>query len=524
MDQPRQAVERLSELLEATSGFAPAIALLETLLTDESLRLEVCQPLLSHYLERSPRDVARIYEAELSVLDDPYERSERFQKLGAVQHTELSSSVEAFECYAAAFALTPEDFELTSILEELAQTATLLTRLAQVYETQADSMSDEQIVTGLNRKLGQLYQAQIPQPDRAIERWSLVLDAQSFDTEALGALDRLYTDTERWVDLKDTLYRRMDLVEGQTALDRRCRLGRLVEAIDGDVTAAVELHRDVLWEDSSHPASRGELERLMGHRAQRTRIAEVLEPIYEEREDWERLATLTEMRLPVCEEPEMRAALWMRAADIRTERLDQRDSAFENLCAALEEAPDDIDVRDRLLEMGETDARWVELTSALAGVADRSSDPERVLADHLLIAGWSDERLNDRRRAIVHYTKALEIDDQNVAALTNLERLYNLGEDWQELVETRLRRAEASFDPDERKILLQQAGRILAENLADGQRAVAIFEECLELDPEDGTTIDALDVLYTGMEQWSALAGLASNELNIQRMTVYWSC
>ena len=58
---------------------------------------------MAHYADRSASDLARIYEAELSVLDDPYERSDRFRRLGDIQREGLDRPVEAFESFASAF-------------------------------------------------------------------------------------------------------------------------------------------------------------------------------------------------------------------------------------------------------------------------------------------------------------------------------------------------------------------------------------------------------------------------------------
>ena len=71
----------------------------------------------------------------------------------------------------------------------------------------------------------------------------------------------LYTATDNWSALIVT-ERRLEHASELDMLDLSCRLGELVEVVEGDIPRAVDLHRSVLWEDASHQASREELERL----------------------------------------------------------------------------------------------------------------------------------------------------------------------------------------------------------------------------------------------------------------------
>ena len=76
--------------------------------------------------------------------------------------------------------------------------------------------------------LGQVYDRELANPEKAIETYSAILDIDPDDLEAVQALDRLYGQTERWFDLLAVLERQTELSPSAAeVVSLRFRIGEL---------------------------------------------------------------------------------------------------------------------------------------------------------------------------------------------------------------------------------------------------------------------------------------------------------
>ncbi len=430
-----------------------------------------------------------------------------------LQINALNQPLAAFDSFSAAFDIEPSYEGTLDSLETIAVQEGVLERFADVLERTAVKTAEAHTNADIGRRLGRLYQGVLSDNGQATHWWSKVSDFDEYDEEALAALDSLYNQTDDWPALMDVIRRRVENASEVDSLNLRCRLGRLTEVVEGNVGGAVELHRSVLWDDCKHRASRAELERLVGYLEHRSAITEVLSPIYLDEADWLKFAILTEMNLELSLSSAERSGLWLRAADVRLSHLNDRQNGFDNLVSALMEDPSNPDVRSRILNVGETDERWDALRDVFSGIANDHDDPEDCVADHLRVAAWSWTKLSDNDTAIKHYQAVLDFEPENSAALDALDELLTTQGDWDAVVQTKLQRIETVFEPELRKDLLIEVGRLVAEELGDGSRAVAIFEECLEIEESDTVVWEALETLYDGLQDWTSLYRLRELQL-----------
>src|SRR5690606_31152310 len=77
------------------------------------------------------------------------------------------------------------------------------------------------------RRIGEVYERELELPDRAIDAYRSLVEAQPDDERAWEALDRLYEEHARWDDLSDALRKRAALAQDPRArarlLQRRAR-------------------------------------------------------------------------------------------------------------------------------------------------------------------------------------------------------------------------------------------------------------------------------------------------------------
>lgn len=510
LGQHEQAIELYGEILRRGARADQARAALERLLGDEDHRLQASRVLEPHYREQDqPEALARIYELQLLDIDDRAERLELLKRLARLRYDRLKHPRSAFESWCRAFREDPVDPEIVDALHDLADELGAHAELAALYAERIEQTLDGEVARALNRRLARLYDQRLQEPERAIETWQALLRDDPFDAEALRALDRLYQERQDWPALIDILRREIELGgEEQAVRDLKFRLGYLLEVVEDDVASAIDLYRSILWEQPDHAYALEAMERLAVDLAHRQAIAEVLDPIYRDGGQWEKLAILTEMRIELADDPLDRARLWCESAEIREYKLGDADSALEVLLRAFDEAPHDSDVRSALVRVGIERGAWAALADAFDAVRDRLEDVELRIGDLLQVADWSRGRLRDLDRAIARYRAVLDLDPENERALDALESLYEEREAWADLADVHRRRAAALFDLDAKKERLLRLAALCAERLDDIDGAVAAYEEVLEIDDGESRALEALEALHERAGRWEALCGV----------------
>ena len=506
LGQAEQSIERYGDILRRDPDQPEARRALERLLGDERYRLTASRVLEPYYAERDePEALARVYELQLLDLDDPAERIDLLKRLARLRYEVLKHPRSAFDSYARAFQEESVDPEVFEALHDLADELSLHDRLAALYAERVHETLDSEAARDLHRRLARLYDGKLDDHRAAVEAWQAVLGTDPYDAEALAALDARYTTAKNWQALIEVLRRRIDLGGDEDTLDLRFRLGYLLEVVDGDVATAIDLFRSILWEKPDHTFSREAMERLSGHLEYRQAICEVLDPIYRDAKQWDKLAILTEMRIELMQDPRDRAQLWVQSAHLREHEMGDTDAALSCMLRAFDEVPADEEIRGEFVRVATERGAWAVLADAFAAHLGQLDDPELQLDDNLRIADWSRGRLRDDARAAGHYRAALEIDENNERALDALEALYESAEDWPALADIYRRKASASFDLDEKRARLYRLAVLSAEKLGDVEGAVAAYEEVLELDDTDAAALGALERLHDENHDWTAL-------------------
>ena len=92
--------------------------------------------------------------------------------------------------------------------------------------------------------LGQVYDRELGDPERAVETYSSIIDLDPEDYDAAQALDRLYQQLGRWYDLLAVLERQTELAPSPAeVVSLRYRIGELWREHLKDLGRAVEAYR-----------------------------------------------------------------------------------------------------------------------------------------------------------------------------------------------------------------------------------------------------------------------------------------
>src|SRR5579864_3820364 len=86
----------------------------------------------------------------------------------------------------------------------------------------------------------QVFEGQLEDTGNAIVRYTRVLSAEPENQNAIRALDRLYTLTERWADLAQILAREAEIAQApEEIVEFRYRLGQVHQARLNDLDGAI---------------------------------------------------------------------------------------------------------------------------------------------------------------------------------------------------------------------------------------------------------------------------------------------
>jgi tetratricopeptide (TPR) repeat protein len=433
-----------------------------------------------------------------------------------VQEQELGNLDDALTVNEAILEIEPASTAALDALERLYLGKQMFEQLLGVYRRKLDLSVDADERCSIQFRVGQLYEDEIKDDERAVQAYRGILDTEEDNRPALQALDRLYERNQRWHDLVEVILREISLAESDDErASLKYRLGQVREARLGDLGGAIDSYRDILAEQPHHPEARSALERHLASPEHKLEIARILEPIYEQIGEWQRLVEVHEIQLESLEEQSERFGLLMRVGELHSKRLGDAERAFDSFARAFAEDPAAESARGQLQELASLiDEGWSKLVALYRRAIDES-DLDPVLLHELCttLARSAVDRLDDSGLAVEYYRRALKIEPDDLDALNALERIFSQGERYQELLEVYRRKADIGTEPEERLANLFRIASIYEEMLQSAEDAISTYNEILANDGDNEHALRALDRLYVQGGQWQELADNLSRQL-----------
>ncbi|MCA9653017.1 MAG: tetratricopeptide repeat protein [Myxococcales bacterium] len=380
-------------------------------------------------------------------------------------------------------------------------------KLKDVYQRQSELAEDHDERRRALFVLGQVYDTELQDIDRAIDTYQQILDLDPADYEAISALDRLYGQAERWLDQLQILERAIDAAssqEEQTAI--RFRIGGLWEEKLGDMVRAIEAYREVLAHDYTHSPTIEALDRIVHGDNEPMAAAHVLAPLYEQLAEWELLVDIFEVMVTHTEDPIAKIERLHQVAGIYERQIGDFDKAFGAYARALETDPQSEQTVEELHRLAETTADWDKFAALLADQADKVLDPLTKVQMLLRLAAIYEQRLGNVDQAIAYYLKILDSDPENGESIGALDRIFTHLERWPELVANLRRQITITSDEQDIIALYFRMGQIYQISMGQPAPAIEAYREILNIDPSQSHTLDALELIFAEGEHQSEIA------------------
>ncbi|HWO11287.1 MAG TPA: tetratricopeptide repeat protein, partial [Polyangiaceae bacterium] len=467
---------------------------------------------------QNSKGLASVLEVKLVDAEDDVERLELLSQLVELYEGKLRDPVRAFERSRAAFELAPNDDVRQTEVERLAGQTNDWPALIGSYRIaiqQCDQAGDVYGAGGLRLRLGRVQVEQMGNVDEALAEYRAVADTQPENLDALRALERLYQQTERHVELLEIYGRRSSLADTpEESREIALQIAELHETKLNDLHSAIESYQTVLVHDPVDQRALAALDRL-----------------YRQTGDYQRYAEIIERRLELDVGEQEVLDLKFRLAEAQRQHLGQTENALATYREVLTLSPTHDGARTALegwldnpelrgaaaqvldaiyLVLGD----WNRLIQVSEILAESADEPARQVELYGKIAEIAEQRLGDSSRAFDARAKALLVDPSYDATATELERLAAQSDQWQRLgllyheVADRLGPGELS-----RGYRLRAARN--EDRLGNILAAADNYERLLELDPSDGEALAALDALYRNAGRWEDLIGVFRRRIDL---------
>ncbi len=421
----------------------------------------------------------------------------------------LGNLDEALEEYKAIQVRHPGDPRAYDRIEQILTTTNKLGELIEFYEGKLGSIEEASDRISYLMRMARIAQEGMDDVQKAASYFEKVLGEDPESAEAMGELESIYRITERWEDLVGILERRRDLSEGDDLTEVVLERGKVLAEHLGRLGEAVDDFAFVLEHRAADREAVEALERHLGDADGKLRIAGLLEPHLAGLEKYSQLTAVKKILLDSAQDPQRRMQLMLSLAGVYSDDLQDLDSGYHVLGAALAEFPDDETIWDRIEAQAQRvernddlKAKWHALFSGDA----LGDDARRALARRL--GRLCEERLGEPDEAEQYHRWIFENDPLDDGSFAALEALYTGNDRYEEVRALYRERVVHLADAARKSELLQKIGFIEEDVLEKAEDAIETYREVLTLEPGSEVSQKALERLYEACERWNDLAEL----------------
>jgi tetratricopeptide (TPR) repeat protein len=444
--------------------------------------------------------LSSIYLSKSKMLGDIEEQKQHLYRAAQIEEDVLNQPLKAVEVYKQVLELDAEDLPSLDKLVELFLKLERWEDLLGIYTKKADIVSDPEAKKAIYAEMGAVYERELADSARAIDTYQRILEVDPSDRDAIGRLDALYLATGNWNELLSVLEREVDLTADPfEAISYRYRIAELYDQRLGDSSRAVEGFREILDMAPDHGPTLAALEGMIAGKREPLMAAEVLDPVYRQLGEWQKLAAVQEVRVAHEQDPVRKVELLHGLAELAEVQLDNARAAFDAYGRSLVIDPQNQHSQAALERLAETLGTWTEVTR----LYDQAIEEARTKNDGshvdlaLRAAQIYEIQVENVDTAIERYKIVVEADPSHAQALEALDRLYESTSRWNELADVLRKEVEVAPTPDDMLNLQYRLGQVLQLRLDKVGDAVSQYRDILAAAPEYQPAVRSLETLFT---------------------------
>ena len=388
--------------------------------------------------------------------------------------------------------------------------------LAQVLAERVRLAETDSERTWLRLRLAEVREEKLEDVEGAVEVYHTVLVAEPTNEDAVKQLERLFANADVRVTIAQILL---------PAYEARHDDEKLVEVYEVLAEAAGDLDARLAHYDTIAlilESGIGDLDRAFAVRARAFRAAPDRQSLVDEvlrvgslRDSLTQAVDVLCEKVFAIEDPERRKETHRTIARVARDGglPAHRDLAKKHFAEVLLMDDGDLDALDALIALRREDEEIGPLVSLLLRKAGLLGDADARVALLLQAGDLQSRRLDQADEAVLAYSGVLDLAPGNQPAIEALERLFEMAEKWEELVEVMGRKAAHAATTEDRVAALKKKGLVQHERLGATGEAIETILEVHTLVPEDVDALRTLDRLYAASEDWWNLFGILDKML-----------
>ncbi len=202
--------------------------------------------------------------------------------------------------------------------------------------------------------------------------------------------------------------------------------------------------------------------------------------------------------------PAQKSNLRLELAQLLLGPLADRPRARAELELAIAATPDHPAALYALGKILTDDREWARAAELLERYCQSEQRPSQLVALHLLLADMYQEHLSNSQRAIIHYTRVLQLQPQNMLALSKVADLFLAQQKLQGVLPI-LRRLVKYTDDKGKRIAYYHRIAALCEQEKDTRGALEALRQAVDCDPMHLPAIGELAKFYSRQSDLSSM-------------------
>ncbi len=436
---------------------------------------------------------------------------------GQVALEQLGRLDVARKAYQRVLELSPDAAEAADALEQIYLRQDDHQPLADLLVSRADRAGEGDVRDEILVRAAKLNRDALGNPQEAIRLYERLSADALAHTDVQDVLEPLYEQTERWRELAAHLNRKLARQGGSDAVQTHLRLGRLYGGKLDDPETGIHHLSAALKLDPDQAVAAEELDRYLEDPIMRTRVAELLEPVFAAVGDWSRLIQIQEIRLADAEDDASRMGLLIRIAQIEEEQLEDLDRAMGSYERLFKEQPTSRRVRDQLSRLsgvlGESERYAELLTQYVQGEGADDNTDEMLVVVKEASELWSG-MLRQPERAVPLLQRIRSANPEDRQVFASLESTLTHAEMWPELGGLYWSEVDGALDEERQIEVLRKVATLAQEMLEDPDEAARAYRRMLDVRPSYDLARARLEQIYADNDRHRDLLDLLRERLD----------
>lgn len=474
LDNDAKAVEALEQAIAQAPRALPLISALSRLYRDK----------------QRWQDLRNIYEAELACTEDANQILSIHYRIAELLEGPLQDLEGAIVLYRKAMQLSANYLPVNQRLIRIYTEHGRWPELIELLESELQSVDNDQRAVTLLHKIGSIYDDKLNDKPAAAEAYRRILERDSANVAAVGALARLHYRSQEWEKLVEMNMREAQLCgEPNQAISLYYNSGLVCEERLHNVDMATMCYQNALSISPTYiPALRS------------------LGNIYSSRENWGGLVAMYHREAQVTSDQNKQLFLLTRIASIFRDKLRDDKSAEKVLGEVLERNPNYMPAVSMLENLFTEQARHEELAALYQRIADHAQiDKENVGHVSLKLAKLLHLELDRPEASESYYLKAIDHGFGVNTCIAALDHIYSQSSRFKELASLLIEVLRKIQEPSYLFNVLYRLGIIQMEYLDAVDDGLENLLQAYKLNPDDLPLLWDLTRLLEDRRHWQKL-------------------